>query len=197
MLRIFLSLAALLTLAACGAQSKWASDEFVASKRYVYDGPPMLTLFTVISNRSDAGAHLGLMINGSQRVLFDPAGTFQHPNIPERNDVHYGITPAVVDFYIDYHARVTYRVVRQDIVVSPEVAEQAIRLVEAYGAVPKAYCTKSITEILRQLPGFESMPNSFYPKKAMEAFGRLPGVTSQVFYDNDPEENGYILTRGI
>lgn len=197
MLRIILSLLALLTLTACGAQSKWASDEFVASKRYVHDGPPMLTLFTVISNRSDAGAHLGLMINGSQRVLFDPAGTFQHPNIPERNDVHYGITPAVVDFYIDYHARVTYRIVRQDIVVTPEVAEQAIRLVEAYGAVPKAFCTKAITEVLRQLPGFENIPNSFYPKKAMEAFGRLPGVTTQTFYDNDPEENGYILTRGI
>lgn len=197
MLRIVLSFIALLTLAACGAESKWASDEFVASKRYVHDGPPMLTLFTVISNRSDAGAHLGLMINGSQRVLFDPAGTFQHPNIPERNDVHYGITPAVEDFYIDYHARVTYRVVRQDIVVSPQVAEQAIRLVEAYGAVPKAFCTKAITEVLRQLPGFESIPNSFYPKKAMEAFGRLPGVTTQTFYDNDPEENGYILTRGI
>lgn len=197
MLRIMLSLAAVLFLAACGAESKWASDEFVASKRYVDDGPPTLTLFTVISNRSGAGAHLGLMINGSQRVLFDPAGTWQHPNIPERNDVHYGITPAVVDFYVDYHARVTHHVVRQDIVVTPEVAEQAIRLVEAYGAVPKAYCTKSITAILRQLPGFESMPNSFYPKKAMEAFGRLPGVTTQTFYDDDPEDNGYILTRGI
>ena len=197
MLRILLPLLAFLALAACGAESEWASDEFVEAKRYVHDGPPTLTLFTVISNRSGAGAHLGLMINGSERVLFDPAGTFQHPNIPERNDVHYGITPAVVDFYIDYHARETYHVVRQDIVVSPEVAEQAIRLVEAYGAVPKGYCTKSITAILRQLPGFESMPNSFYPKKAMEAFGRLPGVTTQTFYDDDPEENGYILTRGI
>ena len=197
MLRIVLSLVALLTLAACGAESKWASDEFVAEKRYVHDGPPTLTLFTVISNRSGAGAHLGLMINASQRVLFDPAGTWQHPNIPERNDVHYGIRDNVVDFYIDYHARVTYHVVRQDIVVTPEVAEQALRLAEAYGAVPKAYCTKAITDILRQLPGFESIPSTFYPKKAMEAFGRLPGVTTQTFYDNDPDKNGYILTRGI
>ncbi len=197
MSRIILSLIGLLFLAACGAESKWASDEFVASKRYVFDGPPMLSLFTVVSTRSGSGAHLGLMINGSQRVLFDPAGTFQHPNIPERNDVHYGITPAVVDFYIDYHARVTYDVIRQDIVVTPEVAEQAIRLVEAYGAVPKGYCTKSISAILRQLPGFESMPDSFFPLKAMEAFGRLPGVTTETFSDSDPEENGYILTRGI
>ncbi len=197
MLRIVLSLATLLFLAACGAESKWASDEFVAAKRYVHDGPPMITLFTVLSTRSGSGAHAGLMINGSQRVLFDPAGTFQHPNIPERNDVHYGITPAVVDFYIDYHARVTYDVVRQDIVVSPEIAEMAIRLVEAYGAVPKGSCTKSITDILRQIPGFESIPSTYFPKKAMEAFGRLPGVTSRTFSDTDPNENGYILTRGI
>ncbi|HFQ14810.1 MAG TPA: hypothetical protein ENK41_00525 [Rhodobacteraceae bacterium] len=197
MLRIVLSLAALLTLAACGADNKWASDEAVAKARYVDDGPPTLTLFTVLSNRSDAGAHLGLMISGSQRIMFDAAGSFYHPNIPERADVLYGFTPAVVDFYIDYHARVTYRVVKQDLQVSPEVAEQAIRLVEAYGAVPKAFCTKAITDVLRQLPGFESMPSTFYPKKAMEAFGRMPGVTTEVFYDDDPDKNGYILTRGI
>ncbi|HHB81326.1 MAG TPA: hypothetical protein ENK83_06220 [Aliiroseovarius sp.] len=197
MLRIVLSLVALLTLAACGAESKWASDEFVAAKRYVHDGPPMITLFTVLSTRSGSGAHTGLLLNGPQRVLFDPAGTFQHPNIPERNDVHYGITPKVVDFYIDYHARVTYDVVRQDIVVSPEIAEMAIRLVESYGAVPKGSCANSTTAILRQIPGFESIPATYYPKKVMEAFGRLPGVTSERFSDSDPEANGYILTRGI
>ena len=197
MLRIVFALMTFLTLAACGAEPRWASDEAVENAVYVYDGPPTLTLFTVISNRSGAGAHLGLMINGSQRVLFDPAGTWQHPNIPERNDLHYGITPAVEAFYIDYHARITHYVVKQEIVVSPEVAEQAIRLAQNYGAVPKAFCTKSITAILMQLPGFESIKSTFYPKKAMEAFGRLPGVTTEEFYDDDPEENGYILTRGI
>ncbi len=197
MLRIVLSFAALLLLVACGAESRWASDEFVAAKRYVHDGPPTITLFTVLSTRSGSGAHTGLMINGSQRVLFDPAGTLRHPNIPERNDVLYGITPAVLDFYIDYHARITYDVVRQDIVVSPEVAEMAIRLVEAYGAVPKGHCAQSVSTILRQIPGFESIPRTFFPRKLMQAFGQLPGVTSQTYSDTDPNENGYILTRGI
>lgn len=197
MRRLVLSLFAVLALASCTAEPKWAPDEAVANARYVHDGPPMITLFTVISNNSGAGAHAALLINGSQRVLFDPAGTWQHPNLPERNDVHFGITEAAVDFYIDYHSRITYHTIRQDIVVTAEVAEAALRAAQSYGAVPKAMCTVSVARILRALPGFESLPQTFYPGKMMQAFGQLPGVTEQKFVDDDPEENGYLLVRGI
>ena len=200
MRRILTSLAlvaAIGGLGACGADNVWAPDEQVEAVRYQDDGPPTLTLFTVISNRSGAGAHSGLMVSGSQRVLFDPAGTWNHPYLPERHDVHFGITDAAVDFYVDYHARVTYNVVRQDIVVSPEVAEMALRLVQENGPVAKAMCSTSVTAILRQLPGFESIPQSAFPKRPMKAFGQLPGVVETVTYDDDPDENGYILARGI
>lgn len=198
MLRIVFSLLAMAMLAACGAaEPKWASDEAVTNAVYKHRGPTTLTLFTVISNSSGAGAHASLMVNGSQRVLFDPAGSWHHPNLPERNDVHYGITDLAVDFYIDYHSRVTYHTLRQDIVVSPEVAEMAMRAVQAYGAVPKAMCARSVGEILRGLPGFESMPNTLFPKALSEAFGALPGVTEERFYDDDPEDNGQILVVGI
>ncbi len=197
MLRIILLLAGLTALAACGAEPKWAPDEAVQAAVYVDDGPPTITLFTVISNRSGAGAHAGLMVSGSQRVLFDPAGTWYHPNLPERNDVHYGITDRAVEFYIDYHARITHHVVRQDIVVSPEVAEMVLARVQAYGAVPKAHCTIAISTILDGVPGFESLPKTWFPKKLMEGFADLPGVTEQRFYDDDPEDNGYLLVRGI
>ena len=60
---------------------------------YFHPGPRSLTLFTMKNVGSDNGAHTGLMINASQRVLWDPAGTFGHETIPERNDVHFGITP--------------------------------------------------------------------------------------------------------
>ncbi len=190
-------LASLMALGACGADNVWAPDEEVKAARYTDGGPPTITLFTVISNRSGAGAHSGLMVSGSQRVLFDPAGTWHHPHLPERHDVHFGINDAAVDFYIDYHARVTYHMVRQDIVVSPEVAELALRLVQQNGAVSKAMCSNSISAILRQLPGFETIPRSPFPKKAMLAFGKLPGVVESVTYDDDPEENGYLLVRGI
>ena len=112
------------TLAACvgGAEPKWAPDDQVAAARFVAGPPTSITLYTVINNRSQAGAHSGLMINASERILFDPAGTWQHPRIPERNDVHFGITDKMVLFYIDYHARETFRVIEQTLPVTPEVA---------------------------------------------------------------------------
>lgn len=195
--RILLSLFLLVGLAGCAAESKWAPDAEVTRARYVHSGPPVISLFTVVSNSSGNGGHSALLINGSQRVLFDPAGSWYHPRIPERNDVHYGITEPTVDFYIDYHARITWRVYRHDIVVSPEVAEQAIRLVEGYGAVPKALCTTSVTAVLRQLPGFEGIRSTMFPVPAMESFKKLPGVVEREYLDDDPDNNGYIIARGI
>ena len=197
MRHLLLSLFAIFTLAACGGEPKWATDEAVAKAVYVHGTPTTLSLFTVISNGNGSGAHSGLMVNGSQRVLFDPAGTWHHPNLPERNDVHYGITDAAVVFYIDYHSRVSHHTIRQDIVVSPEIAEQVLSAVQTHGAVPKAMCTQSISGILRSIPGFESLPQTMFPKRLYEAFAELPGVTEEKFFDNDPEDNGYIVAHGI
>ncbi|WP_457649970.1 hypothetical protein [Profundibacter sp.] len=193
MRKLLLGLMLPLILAACGAEPKWAPTEDVQQVRYHHDGPPSITLFTVISNRTGSGAHSGLMINGRQRVLFDPAGTWWSPSIPERNDVHYGITPHVLSYYIDYHTRETYHTVMQTVEVSPEVAEMAIRAVEAYGAVSKAHCAKSITSILRTLPGFEGIKETYYPKKLMAQFSRIPGVKEHTVYDDDEDDNSGLL----
>ncbi|PHQ99185.1 MAG: hypothetical protein COB39_05125 [Marinosulfonomonas sp.] len=193
MRKILLVLMLPIFLAACGAESKWAPDEDVQRAIYRHDGPTSITLFTVISNRSNAGAHAGLMINGSQRILFDPAGTWWSPSIPERNDVHFGITPRVLSYYIDYHTRETFHTVMQTVIVSPEVAEAAIRAVQAHGAAPKAYCTQSITTVLQTLPGFEGIKTTFYPKKAMQQFGRIPGVKEHTVHDDDTDDNSGLL----
>jgi len=192
--RLLLCFAALLTLAACGgAEPKWAPDAAVAAAQYQAPGPKTITLFTVLSTRNGSGAHAGLMINGSQRVMFDPAGTWYHPSLPERNDVHFGMTPKMVNYYIDYHARETFDVVEQTIEVSPEVAEIALSRAMAYGAVPKAQCTKSISYILRGVPGFEGLPQTWFPKTLMEAFGQLPGVTGRKITDTDADNNHGVL----
>ncbi len=181
-------------LASCGAEPKWAPREEILRVAYRAEGPAKLTLFTVINNRSNTGAHSGLMINGSQRVIFDPAGTWWHHSIPERNDVHYGITPRVLEFYVDYHARESYRVVMQEIVVSPEVAEMALREVQAFGAVPKAFCARSTSTILSRLPGFGSIRPTFYPKNLRRQFARIPGVKERVIYDYDDDDHSALLT---
>nr|WP_177213184.1 hypothetical protein [Celeribacter neptunius] len=182
-------------LTACGAaEPKWAPDAEVARSHYVHGAPYQLTLFTVISNKSGFGGHSALMVNApAERVIFDPAGTFYHPHLPERNDVHFGMSDAAVEFYIDYHARVTWHVVRQDITVSPEVATLALARVQAYGAVPKAQCATSVSSILANLPGFEATPQTMSPKKLMTWFATVPGVTESTYYDDSPDENGQLI----
>lgn len=180
-------------MAACTDPGPWADDASVARAAFRDDGPPTVTLFTMINNRSNEGAHSALMVSGSQRVIFNPAGTFHHPNAPQRADVHYGITDNMVDFFIDYHARVTYRVVRHDVVVSPEQAELILRRVESRGAVANALCTTSINTILRGVPGFEMMPRSPFPKRTMRAFDKLPGVTIRRYYDDSPDDRSNII----
>lgn len=194
-IRFVLGLMAVLSLAACGGvtQSTMAPPAAVAAARYEHPGPKTITLYTVINNRSNAGAHSGLLINASERVMFDPAGTWHHPRIPEQNDVHYGITPKMQLFYIDYHARETFRVIEQTVEVSPEVAELVAQRAKAYGAVPKAQCANSISSILRGVPGFTSMPSTWFPNKLMEAFGNVPGVRGRTITDADADDNHGVL----
>ena len=184
---------AALTLSACTGQKVWAPDEAVAKAAYRNDGPARLTLFTMINNKTGAGAHTALMINGSQRIIFDPAGSFKHKSVPERNDVIFGITPKVADIYTRYHARQTFRVQVQQIDVSPEVAEMAMREVMANGAVGKARCSISTSQIISRLPGFEQVKVTWFPRNLARQFGKIPGVTSQELYEYDSDDNSKLL----
>lgn len=174
-----------LALMGCGAKSEWASDEMVTRMAYREPGPSTLTLMTMISNRSGGGAHTSLMINASQRVIWDPAGSFKHSQIPERNDVIYGVNPEVFAVYKGAHARETYHVVMQEIVVSPEVAEKAFTIARGLGPVSQTQCTSTTSSLLSQLPGFENVGNHLFPKRLMEAVAKVPGVkTSRLFEDD-------------
>lgn len=189
---LILALCAVLSLAGCSGERVWATDEAVARAAYRHDGPPRLTLFTMLNNRSGAGAHTSLMINGSQRVIFDPAGSFGHETIPERNDVLFGITPMVEDVYTRYHARKTFHVKIQVLDVSPELAERAIAAVRNNGAVPSAQCSLSTSSILATLfPG--RISQTWSPKSLAEQFGTIPGVTEQVLYEYDSDDNSKVL----
>jgi hypothetical protein len=183
-------------LSACGAQSVYAPDEAVRAATFVSDEPPSITLFTVISNRSNAGAHTGLLINGNQRVMFDPAGSWTHPQLPERNDVFFGVTDQMINYYVDYHARETFRVMEQKVYVSPEVAQLVMGRAMAYGAVPQAQCSNSTSQILAGVPGFQPIRTTWFPLKLSEQFAELPGVTTRVITDQDADDNhGVLLTQ--
>lgn len=197
--RAFLGLAFLL-LAACGgpAEPRWAPDDHIRKYAYVPNGPSELRLYTVVSKRSGSGAHSGLLITTPrERILFDPAGTFKLPFAPERNDVHYGMSPRALAVYIDYHARETYDVVEQRLAVTPSQAEHIARLAKAYGPVPKAQCSVSINRILQQVPGFESMKVTYFPVATSERFGALPGVATRTITDDDADKNHNVLIAAV
>lgn len=186
-IRALLILLTLPFLAACSADNVYAPLEEVRRRAYAAEGPATLTLMTAINNRSGAGGHSALMVSGSQRVIFDPAGTWHHPTVPERGDVLYGITPTILGFYVDYHARPTYHIVLQEITVPPELAEQALALVQAHGPASKATCGQSVSGILREL-GFTSVRRAWFPEKIMRDFGKVPGVTERKVFDDTVDE---------
>ncbi len=193
--RAFLALALPVALAACGADNVWSSDESIRRARYVANEPPSITLLTVIGIPRGEGGHSALLINGSQRVILDPAGSWNHPSIPERQDVLYGITPNFKNFYIDYHARETYWVAEDSVQVPLAVADAAIRSVEQQGATNKSFCSVATGQALRRVPGFEAAPTGFSPLKLRNWFLTLPGVTSKKHMDGDPANNHNVLVR--
>lgn len=178
-------------LTACGHPPvTYVSDDVAAKATYRHPGPRQLTLFTMINNDSGAGAHTALMISGSQRVIFDPAGTLQHPQIPERHDVILGASPHLVDAFTRAHARSTYHVVLQEVDVPAEVAERALQLAFANGPANSGTCSLTTSGLLASLPGFETVPRTWFPVKLMEAFDAIPGVRrSELFEYDDPDKD--------
>ena len=178
MLGRILSLMALVGLSACATDHKWASDADVAKAAYVAGPPATLTLITSINERSGSGAHSALVINGSQRVLYDPAGSWElgGGQAPERDDLHYGMYPGALDNYLAFQSNAVFYVVEQTITVPLSVADQAIAAAVQQGATPQAYCTHSVSTVLRGVPGFESIGVTFFPKALSREFATLPGV---------------------
>ena len=180
-----------LILSACGGVSReeiLAPQEDIDSVAYVHPGPKRLTLMTMKNVGSDNGAHTGLIINASQRVLWDPAGTFGHSTIPERNDVHFGITPQLSELYISFHSRETFYTLIQELDVAPEVAELAMRLAVANGPTPKGRCSSHTSRMLGQLPGLESIRTSLFPNNLSDQVAQIPGIRSREYRENDSDD---------
>lgn len=178
---------ALVALAACSARvpSDAPPPDVVSRAAFQAEGPPRLTLITVINNRSGSGGHSALMISGDQRVIFDPAGSYRPDYVTTLDDVIYGITDAQFRYYRSAHARTAFHVVTQTLDVSPDVAARALALAQARGPVASAFCARSVSDILIALPGFEDTRGSFFPTALMDDFARRPGVVAEKYFEDD------------
>lgn len=187
MTRVFAALGVVLLCAACAQPPAlpYASDERVKASAYREPGPDTFTIFTMVSNRTGKGAHSALMINGTQRVIFDPAGSFVNERVPEQDDVLYGVTPAVLQGYKSAHARSTFHVVSQTLEVTPEQAAIAMQLAMSNGPVARAFCTSATTGLLQQVPGFGDIEQVMFPARLMEQIAARPGVVEEKYFEDD------------
>lgn len=184
-----MAICAVLTLGACVAPPVWAPDEAAANAAYRDNSPPRLTLITM-TGPGGSGVHTSLLINGSQRVIFDPAGSFTDALVPERHDVLFGITPAALDRYIDYHTAPEFNSILmiQELDVSPEVAQAALRAVMSFGPVVGGKCSLSTSSVIASLPGFGNIQPMWYPLKFSEKFGEISGVKTRTINRRTPVE---------
>ncbi|HVH01876.1 MAG TPA: hypothetical protein VM891_02815 [Amaricoccus sp.] len=187
-MRLILVLAAALALAGCETYRP-ASPDQIARARYVSDEPSSVTLISMVNNRTGRSAHAGLLVNGSQQVLYDPAGTFTHPDLPRAGDIHYGMTPRYVDYYERYHARFSHHVVVQQVPVSRAAADALIANAQAEGRVMKAHCALAVADVLRPVPPFEAVHRSYFPEYLRADFAAMPGVWTSYVHEVDVGKN--------
>jgi hypothetical protein len=187
----------LLLVAGCTKPRVYATDSEVSRASYRHYGPPSLTLYTMVNNRTGNGAHSALMINASERVIFDPAGSFYSDVTPERHDVLFGISPSLEFGYRSAHARSTYHVLSQSVDVSPAQAQTAYRLALQSGPVMDAFCASATSQLLNQVPGFESIRSTMSPNKLAAQFEEIPGVTSTRYYEDDNPDLETALEQGV
>ncbi|WP_171239911.1 hypothetical protein [Ruegeria sp. HKCCA5491] len=186
MIRVLIACLLAVTVVGCaGSQRPQADLAEISARSYRDPGPSSLTLYTMISTRTGSGAHTSLMISGSERVIFDPAGSFRADVVPIKDDVLYGITPNVERAYRSSHARETHYARIQTVEVTPQQAEIALQLAKQSGPVAGAFCANSTAQLLQQVPGFEQIETTFYPVKLSDQFAQLPGVQTAEYREND------------
>lgn len=188
--RIFVAaaLSTTLLLSAC-VSSLVSSPEEVAAARTVSEEPPFISLITMINSNSNGGEHSALLINGSEQVLYDPAGTFRHSRVLRSDDVMYGMTPALNDYYNSYHARFGYYVKVQKLEITLAEADALIARTKQEGAVPKLTCALATSDILNDFPQFAHINTTYFPGRVMRLFGEIEGVETFEVHEDDIGQN--------
>jgi hypothetical protein len=172
-------------LAACGTATTQTPPDLATRSVHSHSGPTRVTLLTVVNNRTRAGDHSALLIEGRERLIFDPAGTFDIPQITRYRDVIYGVSPAVETVYLGYHARATHHVIAQTLPLTREQADAAIAAAEARGVSAPGLCAVNSSAVLRAVPGLEGLDGALRPNRLSENFGAVPGVQTRMIVMED------------
>jgi len=161
----------------------------IAASRFANPEPASISLLTMVNANSGFGEHSALLINGSQQIIYDPAGSFRHSALPRRDDVVYGVTPRYADYYKSYHARFGYYVKVQKLDITREQADAMIAASIARGSVPKLFCATAISDVLNDFPQFADIRPTFFPGAIMKRVASIPGVQTTEIREDDVGQN--------
>ena len=178
-----------LFITGCASNSGTAPAEDISAAAFSNPAPASVSLITMVNARSEFGEHSALLINGSQQVIYDPAGSFRHPDLPRRNDMVYGITPRYARYYNSYHARFGYYVKVQTLAISRAEADEMITAAQARGHVPKLFCATAISDVLNDFPQFADIPVTFFPGAIMKRVARNEAVDTVIVREDDIGQN--------
>ena len=179
MRKVLIAAAALAALAACAPRNpEVLPPEQLAPLAYRSNTPPSVTVYTVLNQVTGAGTHTALLVNGSERVLFDPASGFKAEGVTRSGDVLYGYTPGVESAYFAVHDRHNFVVKTTTFALSAESTERLLQQAKAYGPVAPAHCATSTIDILRTDPAFAALDTTYSPRKLGQQLDQLPGARS-------------------
>jgi len=184
-----LLLGASLFITGCAGNSGSALPAEIAAAQAHLPAPASISLITMVNAKSGGGEHSALLINGSQQIIYDPAGTFRHSQLPRRDDVVYGITPRFAEYYNSYHARFGYYVKVQTLQISLEQANAMIAAAQARGHVPKLFCATAISDVLNDFPQFADIPVTFFPGAIMKRVALIDAVDTVIIREDDIGQN--------
>ncbi len=188
-LKNLFTIIALVILSAC---ADYENDDpaVVSSRTYISEEQPYVELLTMVNESGDFGEHSGIVINASQTVLYDPAGSFRYEaELARSRDIHYGMSPRMVDYYKRYHARFGYYVVAQRVYLSAEEAEALFRKANEIGTTGQLRCGLSASQTLNSISRFANIPSTYWPGKIMEAMAEVPGVETSYTRESDVGQN--------
>ena len=178
-----------LLTAGCASNSGTAPAEAITAAAFSNPEPASVSLITMVNASSGFGEHSALLSNGSQQVIYDPAGSFRHSDLPRRNDMVYGITPRYARYYFSYHARFGYYVKVQTLEISREEADAIITHAQARGHVPKLFCATAVSDVLNDFPQFADIPVTFFPGAIMKRVARNDAVNTLIVREDDIGQN--------
>jgi len=175
--------------AGCASNSGTAPSEAISAAQFSNPAPASVSLITMVNAGSGFGEHSALLINGAQQVIYDPAGSFRHADLPRRDDVVYGITPRYAAYYNSYHARFGYYVKVQTLEISRAQADAMIAASQARGHVGKLFCATAVSDVLNDFPQFTDIPVTFFPGAIMKRVARNDAVDTLIVREDDIGQN--------